>query len=137
MEETAVVTNSDYNNLIREYGALIAERQRTFGGSEIYDAVYNWQNWRSQDVNSLSHEPLFANEGGGDFHLQSLQGRWIPGSGYTNDLVHSPMIDAGDLSYPFIPANPCDCEPPAVRGFHLRSVVPQVVAFGCAEASEE
>jgi hypothetical protein len=32
---------------------------------------------------------------GSDFHLQSQSGRFVPGFGWTNDAVTSPMIDTG------------------------------------------
>jgi len=39
--------------------------------------------------------PLFANTTNNDFHEQSPNGRWTS-SGFTNDIVTSPCIDAGD-----------------------------------------
>lgn len=45
--------------------------------------------------NDLFVDPLFANPGSGDFHLKSRNGRWN-GTGWENDPVTSPAIDAGD-----------------------------------------
>lgn len=89
---------SDYNNLRPENDALMAEQEVDLGGNEIYGHLIDWQRALTQDVHSLSHEPLFVNELSGDFRLQSQQGRFLPGGGITNDAVTSPMIDLGNPS---------------------------------------
>ncbi|MFH0909620.1 MAG: right-handed parallel beta-helix repeat-containing protein [bacterium] len=98
LSEFAVLTNCDYNNIVRESGALVGERQMGQGGNEVYPALIEWTTFEGQDANSLSHQPLFADEGNGDFHLQSGTGRFVPGVGYATDTVFSPMIDLGDPS---------------------------------------
>lgn len=89
---------SDYNNLLPKNEALIAEQEVDLGGNEIYGRLIDWQRGFTQDVHSLSHEPLFANEASGDFRLQSQGGRFLPQGGMTNDAVTSPMIDVGNPS---------------------------------------
>ncbi len=101
LSEDAIVTNTDYNNLVRENSALIAERQKKTGGDEVYNAVVDWQRESGQDVHSLSHASLFADEAAGDFHVQSKRGRWVPGAGFTNDAFDSPLLDAGDPLHSF------------------------------------
>jgi hypothetical protein len=59
-------------------------------------ALSDWQYAVTQDVMSLSHDPLFADPGSGDFHLRSTVGRYIP-AGWTNDTAHSPCIDTGPV----------------------------------------
>lgn len=45
----------------------------------------------------LRADPLFADPDGGDLHLKSAGGRWVPGLGvWTNDAITSPCIDAGN-----------------------------------------
>ena len=46
---------------------------------------------------NISANPLFANAAGGDFHLQSTNGRYNPANGlFVNDGANSPAIDAGN-----------------------------------------
>ncbi len=46
-------------------------------------------------------EPLFADEGAGDFHLKSQAGRWLSDEGrWTTDEATSPCVDAGDPGSP-------------------------------------
>ncbi|MFI5348659.1 MAG: right-handed parallel beta-helix repeat-containing protein [Elusimicrobiota bacterium] len=59
------------------------------------------------DANSISANPLWYNPSAGveDFHpmSQTLNGRYVPGSGFTSGLdpATSPTIDAGDPAEPF------------------------------------
>lgn len=81
---------SDYNNLVARNNAWIGNV-----GNEYWEKLLYWQRESGQDLHSISVEPLFANESGGDYHLRSVVGRWTS-SGWTNDTVHSPCIDMGD-----------------------------------------
>lgn len=80
---------SDYNNLLARNGAWIGNV-----GVENWERLLYWQRESGQDLNSISVEPLFADEAGRDYHLRSTVGRWN-GSGWTADAVHSPCIDMG------------------------------------------
>ena len=60
--------NADYNNLVARNGAWIGN------SAGNWEHLIYWQRESSQDGNSLSHEPLFLDEAGGDYHLHSLQG---------------------------------------------------------------
>ncbi len=63
----------------------------------IYGSVGSWAAASGQDLHTYSGDPLMADLEDLDFHLQSQNGRWDPGSGvWTNDLASSPLIDAGD-----------------------------------------
>ena len=89
---------SDFNNIIARNGAWVGN----VNGN--WENLAYWQRESGQDANSLSHDPIFADESGHDFHLKSSAGRWSPG-GYIFDGVDSPSIDAGDDSMPeFEPA---------------------------------
>lgn len=51
---------------------------------------------------NLASDPFFADPGGGDFHLQSVMGRYQPATGlWVRDARHSPAIDAGNPASPF------------------------------------
>ncbi|MBP7828581.1 MAG: right-handed parallel beta-helix repeat-containing protein [Kiritimatiellae bacterium] len=80
---------SDYNNLVARNGAWIGNR------IGWWEKLLYWQRATGLDAHSLSVDPLFADEAGGDYHLQSAMGRWTP-SGWTNDADYSPCIDMGD-----------------------------------------
>ncbi|HNS81842.1 MAG TPA: right-handed parallel beta-helix repeat-containing protein, partial [Kiritimatiellia bacterium] len=95
---------SDYNNFAITNNAILVEKRRSAGGSEIHNFVSSWAFASGQDRHSLSHVPLFADADSWDFHLKSAQGRYEPGTGYaTNDApgVYSPMLDTGDPSSVF------------------------------------
>ena len=60
--------------------------------------LYNWQLVTTQDVNSMSYDPLFVDVASGDFHLRSVtpSGTYVNAiSARTNFSEHSPCIDAG------------------------------------------
>lgn len=80
--------NSDYNNLVARNGAWIGN----VNGS--WERLLYWQVASLQDLNSISADPMFANESGGDFHPKSLTGRWTP-TGIVTDSVHAATIDMG------------------------------------------
>ena len=51
---------------------------------------------------NITSNPLFANAANGDFHLQSINGRYNPATGqWVNDSANSPAIDAGNPSSEF------------------------------------
>ncbi|HMP74713.1 MAG TPA: right-handed parallel beta-helix repeat-containing protein [Kiritimatiellia bacterium] len=86
--------NSDYNNLVARSGAW-------FGNADgNWEKLLYWQRASGQDLNSISTDPLFADESGFDFHPRSTGGRWTP-SGFETDVVHAMTIDLGNPSSPF------------------------------------
>lgn len=87
---------ADYNDLYLSGGAYASYRQR--GGVVLPDIKPNVSRWArdsGNDQHSLSHDPQFANAAAGDFHPRSRRGHYLPGVGYTNDAVTSPLIDSG------------------------------------------
>lgn len=80
---------SDYNNLYARSGAWIGN----FGGN--WERLLYWQRASEQDENSISIDPLFVNEAGGDLHLQSVMGHWTS-TGFANDVQTSPCMDIGN-----------------------------------------
>lgn len=82
---------SDWNNLLARDSAWIGNRQGR------WEKLAYWQAISGQDANSVSFEPRFQNEATGDFHLNSLAGRWSPVfNAWDVDGEHSPLIDIGD-----------------------------------------
>lgn len=73
--------NSDYNNLVARNGAWIGS------DNGFWEHLVYWQRESGQDANSLSHEPLFVDEAGDDYRLQSVN---------EGAPDHSPAIDAGN-----------------------------------------
>jgi len=82
---------SDYNDVLIEDAGRAAKK-----GSTTYATLARWQQVSSNDLRSLSHTPLFADAAAGDFHPRSEMGRYVCGSGWTNDTETSPLIDSGD-----------------------------------------
>jgi hypothetical protein len=89
----------DYNAYYRRNGALVAEQQTITGGSDYYNDVPTWAAAVASEQHTMSMDPLFADEVGGDFHPKSTQGRYTP-SGWVQDAVLSPLIDAGHPAWP-------------------------------------
>lgn len=89
----ASITNSDYNNLYAIPGAYLGYA----GGNRT--SLADWYGATLSDSNSVSADPLFANAGGGDLHLMSIEGRYGSGGTWVKDASHSPSIDAGDPLY--------------------------------------
>lgn len=106
---TVSLTNAiraDYNDYVRDNGAVLAEQGRQSGGSLTFDTVGSWYTASSQDAHSMVLDPLFADVQTGDFHPQSATGRFVVATNeetgeaitvWTNDFagVRSPLIDAG------------------------------------------
>ena len=94
--EYAIRTESA--NLTSDYNDLIATGGASVGYYTAAQATLNdWQTTSGLDANSISEDPLFAAPLAGDFHLQSLQGRYDPiTDAWVNDVASSPAIDAGD-----------------------------------------
>jgi len=82
---------SDWNNLLARDSAWIGVRK------DKWEKLAYWQAAEGQDANSVSFDPLFQNELQGDFHLNSMTGRWSPiFNDWDVDGVHSPLIDLGN-----------------------------------------
>ena len=80
----------DYNDLYITNGGFTA-----LSDGQLFARLADWQTApSSNDQHSIAHDPQFADTTAGDFHLRSLMGRYANGA-WTNDLVHSPCIDAG------------------------------------------
>ncbi|MGD9874708.1 MAG: right-handed parallel beta-helix repeat-containing protein [Kiritimatiellia bacterium] len=92
--QTGGTLDSDYNTLVTRNGAW-------FGNAEgQWEKLIYWQEESGLDTHSLPHEPLFVNEAGGDYHLQSYVGSWN-GTIWSTNANHSPAIDAGNPSTVF------------------------------------
>jgi hypothetical protein len=82
---------SDYNDLVVTGGASIGY----YSGAQA--TLNDWQTASGLDANSISADPLFADPGGSDFHLQSAGGRFDPTTEtWVTDAVTSPAINTGD-----------------------------------------
>lgn len=59
----------------------------------------NFGNGAIAGVGDICQDPLFADTNNGDYHLQSVSGRWDANSqSWVKDDMNSPCIDAGDPS---------------------------------------
>ena len=82
---------SDWNNFWIRGSAWLGDYQGK------WENLAYWQEATGQDANSVSFDPLFQNEAAGDFHLNSVAGRWSPVHNvWDTDTVHSPVIDLGN-----------------------------------------
>lgn len=63
-----------------------------------YPVTYSDVEYGYLGEGNLNQDPLFANSGAGDYHLQSQYGRYDPAWGWRTDGNSSPCIDAGDRS---------------------------------------
>ena len=82
---------SDWNNLLARDSAWVGTRNGK------WERLAYWQAASGQDANSVSFDPLFQNETQGDFHLNSIVGRWSQTfNTWDVDGTHSPVIDLGD-----------------------------------------
>jgi len=78
----------DWNDLYATNGAAVGY----WNDTRLF-TLGEWQTATAQDANSLSHAPLFA--GVSDYHLRSVEGRFVSDGVWTNDAEHSPCIDLG------------------------------------------
>ena len=82
---------SDWNNFWIRGSAWLGDYQGK------WENLAYWQEATGQDANSVSFDPLFQNEAAGDFHLNSVAGRWSSiFNDWDTDSVHSPVIDLGN-----------------------------------------
>ncbi len=90
----------DYNNMyVSQPNSAVGALQTGSGSSartSVYATVSAWAAATGEETHSLAHDPLLADPGNGDFHLQSRGGRFVPGSGLAYDGQTSPLIDAGN-----------------------------------------
>ena len=91
---TNLPSSSDYNLFFTQSGAGIAQLGPTLD---------QWRAASGFDLHSISQDPLFVDQSGGDYHLQSKAGSYHGGA-WTADAFDSPGIDTGD------PASSCGCE---------------------------
>jgi len=91
INSTSDLFRADYNNILVRDGAEAA-----LWGNRALKFMANLRDAAAVDLRSLNHDPLFADAGGGDFHLQSAAGRFSPGGIWVTDVVTSVMVDAGD-----------------------------------------
>jgi hypothetical protein len=89
---------TDYNSIWLENGGRVFRQDQLIDVSPvpiIYETVGSWAAASGQDIHSYDGDPLLADPAIRDFHLKSRAGRFVPGAGWTNDAVSSPLIDAG------------------------------------------
>ena len=94
----------DYNCFVALNGAHVGE------ADGVRSTLADWQAATGGDANSTNAWPQFADQDSGDYHLMSVEGRYVGGSMWVRDTHHSPCIDAGD------PAAAWTNEPPANGG---------------------
>lgn len=88
---------ADYNSIWLGSGGRVYRQPQLAEVSPvpiIYETVGAWAAASGKDLHSYDGDPLLADPANRDFHLRSQAGRWVPG-GWTNDVVSSPLIDAG------------------------------------------
>ena len=92
------VISWESGNLISDWNDLVARGSAWLGSRNgRWERLAYWRTASGQDGNSVSVDPLFADESAGDFHLQSVTGRWNEvSSNWVSDAAHSPVIDLGN-----------------------------------------
>ena len=81
---------SDYNDLYRP--GLLARMASNNG--ELNATLNSWQKGSSNDLHSLTHDPLFADPLNDDFHVASEEGRYDAAvTGFVNDAETSLLVD--------------------------------------------
>jgi len=97
MAEAGDLPASDYNDLYLVDNAVVG----VLSGVQ-YESVPQWVKYTSQDLHSLSADPLFADAENGDFHLKSVTGRYDPDADewVSDSAEHSPCIDTGLTNSP-------------------------------------
>ena len=94
---TNPVVRADYNDILARDGAYPA-----LDGFFTYKNVNRWVERRTNDARSLTHEPLFVDSAGGDFHVRSSGGRYDRAAGvFVADTTNSPLIDTGHPGWLF------------------------------------
>jgi hypothetical protein len=90
---------ADYNSIWQPDGGRVVRKSQTLAVSPVpivYETVGAWSAASRQDLHTYDGDPLLADSTNRNFHLKSRAGRWVPATGsWTNDLVSSPLIDAG------------------------------------------
>lgn len=92
---------ADYNNLLPVGGAECGSRVRPSDLSvDTLEGVPQWVATFTQDVHSLSVDPLFADPANDDFHPRSRHGRYDPLLGWVySDTQTTWMIDNGNPAF--------------------------------------
>jgi hypothetical protein len=102
-----LVAGGSHSNSVIEWvdGNLLSDWNNLWARDSAWVGAYNgkwerlayWQAVSGRDANSVAFDPLFQNEADGDFHLNSLSGRWSTVfNTWDQDGEHSPVIDLGD-----------------------------------------
>jgi hypothetical protein len=87
-----LLTDSPYTGDPGSHATVIScDIEGGLGGTSVSgNSTLTW------DPANINADPLFANAGGGDFHLWSSAGRWHPATTtWIKDVADSPCIDAG------------------------------------------
>ena len=84
--------DSDHNCFHAENGAALVAIQ---GSGSFFD-LQSYSELTGREAHSIACDPLFANSGAGDYHLQSTGGSYHDGV-WTPDASNSPAIDAAAL----------------------------------------
>ncbi len=89
---------ADYNNYYPQ-----GDASYVMLAGEPISGLPQWTQLITQELHSISVDPLFANPTNSDFHPRSTAGRFDPATELfvTNDVVHSWLIDTGHPGYPF------------------------------------
>lgn len=91
------VLRSDYNDVLARNGAFPAQ-----DGFYVYKNMSRWKDRTTNDIRSLTHDPLFVDAASGDFHVLSQAGRCNPTSlTFVADSTNSPLIDTGPTDWPY------------------------------------
>ena len=93
--EQKIVVKNNIIGMNKGYG--INGPFETIAYNNIWNNSMGSYNRATPGIGNIHEDPLFADPGGGDFHLKSEYGRWDPELGkWVYDSVTSPCIDAGD-----------------------------------------
>ncbi len=109
ISNSIVVARTNYHHVIHSdattmkpyvgnYNDLVALDGAYFIGSDgpYYSSLSSWQAATTQDLNSISLDPLFTADG----HLKSRAGTWSNGA-WVVHTTNSPCIDRGNPASPF------------------------------------
>jgi hypothetical protein len=96
-----ITLNDSPNTGLEDRGSHISVLYSDIEGGQDGVSVSGSQSTVTWGPGNLNVDPLFADPEQGDFHLQSLYGRWDPNElVWVNDEKTSPCLDAGDPSEP-------------------------------------